>query len=123
MVAGILCIALGFIQTAVAYAVLQFIKTLFTAGAMALLMTYIPESFPTSVRGSATGYIYGIQKVFISTSAFFTLLSWNKGGWMGCMIVNAAFWIVAAFVILFFGNRTALRNIDSMDMGEADAPC
>lgn len=123
LVAGMLCIAMGFIHSATSYAILQFIKTLFTAGAMALLMTYIPESFPTSVRGSATGYIYGIQKIFISTSAFFTLLSWNKGGWMGCMIVNAAFWIVAAFVILLFGNRTALRNIDAMDMDEADAPC
>lgn len=115
LLAGVMCIALGFIQSATAYAILQFIKTLFTAGAMALLMTYIPESFPTSVRGSATGYIYGIQKIFISTSAFFTLLAWNTGGWMGCMALNASFWIIAAFVILIFGNKTALKNIDAID--------
>lgn len=121
LLAGIMCVAIGFIQSATAYAILQFIKTLFTAGAMALLMTYIPESFPTSVRGAATGYIYGIQKVFISTSAFFTLLAWNTGGWMGCMILNAAFWVVAAVVILCFGNKTALRNIDAMD--DENAAC
>ena len=119
LLAGVMCVAIGFIHSAVAYAILQFIKTLFTAGAMALLMTYIPESFPTSVRGAATGYIYGIQKIFISTSAFFTLLAWNTGGWLGCMSLNAAFWIVAAFVILFFGNKTALKNIDAMNEEEA----
>ena len=41
------------------------------------------------------------------------------GGWLGCMSLNAAFWIVAAFVILFFGKKTALKNIDAMNEEEA----
>lgn len=111
--AGVLCIAMGFIKSVEVYGVLQFIKTLFTAGAMALLMTYIPESFPTSVRGSATGYIYGIQKFIIAFTAFLVLACYNAGGWLYCMVANGLFWLVAAFVILIFGRRTALTNIDA----------
>ena len=70
---GVLCIAIGFVNSPIQYGVLTFIKILFTAGAMALLMTYIPESFPTSVRGAATGYIYGLQKIIIAFTAFMVL--------------------------------------------------
>lgn len=113
-IAGIISILLGFITSPLQYGVLQFIKTLFTAGAMALLMTYIPESFPTSVRSSATGYIYAIQRIVIAFTAYLVLACYNAGGWLYCMIANAAFWLVAAFVILFFGKRTAMQNIDAM---------
>lgn len=81
---------------------------------MALLMTYVPESFPTSVRGAATGYVYGVQKIAISFTAFMVLSIYNVGGWLYCMVANGAFWLVAAFAILLFGRKTALQNIDAM---------
>lgn len=39
---------------------------------------------------------------------------YNAGGWLYCMIANGAFWLIAAFVILLFGRKTALQNIDAM---------
>ena len=111
--AGVFCILIGLIQNVWAYAVLGFIKTLFTASAMALLMTYIPESFPTSVRASAVGYIYGTQKVVIAVvSSILPVMMFTMAGWMGAMTVNGIFWLIAAVVILLFGKRTALTNID-----------
>lgn len=111
--AGVFCILIGLIQNVWAYAILGFIKTLFTASAMALLMTYIPESFPTSVRASAVGYIYGTQKVVIAVvSSILPVMMFTMAGWMGAMTVNGIFWLVAAVVILLFGKRTALTNID-----------
>lgn len=112
-ITGALSIAIGFIQSVEAYGVLYFIKIFFASGAMAMLMTYVPESFPSSVRGSATGFIYGMQKFSIAFTAFLALACYNAGGWLCCMVVNGLFWIIGAFAILIFGRRTALTNIDA----------
>ncbi len=120
--AAIMCFAMGFIQNVWAYAVLQFIKTLFTASAMALLMTYIPESFPTSVRASAVGYIYGTQKIVIAVvSSILPVMMFTMFGWFGAMGVNGLFWLAAALVIGLFGKKTALTNIDCQVPGDCEA--
>lgn len=114
-------VLIGLSNSVVMYGVAQFVKTLFTAGAMALLMTYIPESFPTSVRGVATGYIYGTQKLLIAVvSSLLPLWAFTNFGWLGVNISNAIFWLIAAVVIGLFGKKTALKNIDIMNCHECD---
>ena len=119
--AALLFVGIGLANNVWVYAILAFIKTLFTAGAMALLMTYVPESFPTSVRGSATGYIYGTQKMLIAiTSSILPVAVFSTFGWLGINIVNSSFWLVAAIVIGCFGRKTALQNIDAMNCHTCD---
>lgn len=113
---AIMFVIIGLSPNVYIYGVAQFIRTLFTAGAMALLMTYIPESFPTSVRGSATGYIYGSQKLLIAiVSSLLPIWAFSVFGWLGVNIANALFWFTAAIVIGIFGRKTALKNIDEMN--------
>ncbi len=114
ILAGILCVALGFVKTPFMYGVLQLLKMIFAAGGMALMMTYVPESFPTSVRGSATGYVFGIQRLFIAGTTFIVMACYNAGGWLYCMIANSAFWFLAGFIVLLFGKRTAKQALDTM---------
>ena len=88
---------------------------------MALLMTYIPESFPTSVRGAATGYIYGTQKLLIAiVSSLLPVWAFTNFGWFGVNFSNAIFWALAAIVIGLFGRKTALKNIDAMNCYTCD---
>ena len=89
---------------------------------MALLMTYIPESFPTSVRASAVGYIYGTKKIVIAVvSSILPVMMFSMFGWFGAMSVNGLFWFMAALVIGLFGKKTALTNIDCQVPGDCDA--
>lgn len=119
--AALLFVGIGLSGNVYMYGVMQFAKTLFSAGAMALLMTYIPESFPTSVRGAATGYIYGIQKIVIAlVSSLIPVAAFQSLGWLGVNVINGAFWLVAAIVIGLFGRKTALQNIDAMNCHDCD---
>ena len=121
MGAAVMFVGIGLANNVWVYCAMQFIKTLFSAGAMALLMTYIPESFPTSVRGSATGYIYGTQKLLIAfVAAAIPVAAFSTFGWLGVNIINALFWVIAAVVIGCFGRRTALQNIDAMNCHTCD---
>lgn len=118
---AIMFVAIGLSSNVYAYGVAQFVKTLFSAGAMALLMTYIPESFPTSARGAATGYIYGTQKLIIAVvSSLLPIWAFAQFGWLGVNVANGAFWLVAAIVIGLFGRKTALKNIDAMNCYTCD---
>lgn len=120
-IAAIMFVAIGLSNNVYMYGVTQFTKTLFTAGAMALLMTYIPESFPTSVRGAATGYIYGTQKLLIAiVSSLLPVWAFTNFGWFGVNFSNAIFWALAAIVIGLFGRKTALKNIDAMNCYTCD---
>ena len=84
-------------------------------------MTYIPESFPTSVRGAATGYIYGTQKLIIAfVAALLPVWAFGHFGWFGVNVANAIFWAAAAIVIGLFGKQTALQNIDAMNCYTCD---
>jgi len=114
MFAGILCVALGFVKTPQMYGVLQLLKMIFAAGGMALMMTYVPESFPTSVRGSATGYVFGLQRLFIASTTFLVMACYNAGGWLYYMIANSTFWFMGGLVVLVFGKQTALKNLDAI---------
>lgn len=119
--AAVMFLVIGMSPNVYVYGVAQFVKTLFSAGGMALLMTYIPESFPTAVRSSATGYIYGTQKLVIAVvSSLIPVWAFTTMGWFGVNAINAVFWFVAALVIGLFGKKTALQNIDLMHCGECN---
>lgn len=121
MGAAVMFIVIGLSNNVYMYGVAQFVKTLFSAGGMALLMTYIPESFPTSVRGAAVGYIYGTQKLVIAfVAAFLPVWAFGHFGWFGVNFANAIFWALAAVVIGLFGKPTALQNIDAMNCHDCD---
>ena len=121
MGAAVMFVVIGLSNSVYMYGVAQFVKTLFSAGAMALLMTYIPESFPTSVRGAATGYIYGTQKLIIAfVAALLPVWAFGHFGWFGVNVANAIFWAAAAIVIGLFGKQTALQNIDAMNCYTCD---
>lgn len=68
------------------------------------------------MRGSATGYIYGSQKLLIAiVSSLLPIWAFSVFGWLGVNIANALFWFTAAIVIGIFGRKTALKNIDEMN--------
>lgn len=117
--AAILFVAIGFAKDVVTWGILNFIKTLFTSGTIAMLMTYLPESFPTSVRGSATGYVYGTQRIVLAfVSSLFPVVMFTNFGWLGVNIFNGVFFLIAGLLILIFGKPTAMKSIDFVERNE-----
>lgn len=117
-ITGVLCLMIGRITgetSPTTWAVLSFLRFTFAAGGMALMMTYIPESFPTSVRASATGYVFGVQRLFIASITLLVVNIYNMGGWAACWNVNSMFWFGAALVVLLFGKKTAKKSLDEAE--------
>ncbi len=106
--------ALGLVPSVVAFGVFQFIRLFITAGAQALMLTFVPESFPTSIRGSAVGFTYAVQRMCLIATPVLCLAAYNAFGWFGCNVVNGAIFIVVAIIIGVFAKPTALKNLDAM---------
>lgn len=107
-------IALGLVNSVAAFGVAQFLRLFVVAGAQALMLTFIPESFPTSIRGSAVGFVYAFQRMCLIATPVLCLAAYNAFGWFGCTAINGLIFVVVAIVIGLFAKPTALKNIDAM---------
>ena len=107
-------VALGSVTTIAGFGVVQFLRLFVVAGAQALMLTFIPESFPTSIRGSAVGFVYAFQRMCLIATPVLCLAAYNAFGWFGCNVINGSIFIVVAIIIGLFAKPTALKNIDVM---------
>ncbi len=93
------------------------LKTLIGAGAMSLMYTYLAESFPTSIRGMASGIIFSISRLILASVTFMCPILFNQYGWFAPNAFNAMFFLVAAIVAICFGKKTAGVSLEDLHCG------
>ena len=74
--------------------------------------TYLPENFPTRIRGTASGFAYSLSKMSAAIMPFILLPILHHAGSGPVFIVVAVVLIVMMFIIGVFGARTTGRTAD-----------
>ncbi len=117
LTAGALLV-IGASDTVFLYGVGSFMRAFFAAGAMALMYTYLAESFSTDIRGQATGIIFSSIRLILAASTLAVPALYAMSGWFGVNAVNAGLFLFTAVVVVLFGRKTAKRSLESLHSTE-----
>ncbi|MFD9664845.1 MFS transporter [Rhodococcus sp. NPDC059968] len=92
-----------------------FTTQLFFVTTFQVLYAYLPENFPTTLRGSGAGLANGVGRAAGIASGFITAAVVAMLGFAGAFGAAALFSTVAGLVIGVFGANTHNRNLDDID--------
>jgi len=118
----VLCMLAAAAVTAFAYThnyatlvVSGFLTQLFFVTTFQVLYAYLPENFPTALRGSGAGLANGVGRAAGIASGFITAAIVTVLGFAGAFGAAALFSTLAGLIIGTFGANTHNRNLDDVD--------
>jgi MFS transporter, putative metabolite:H+ symporter len=90
----------------------------------ALLYAYTPELYPTELRNSGNGLVYGIGRLSNIAGPLIVATIFNLVGYQAVFVYIAACWAVVALTVGLFGPRTGKHHLEQLNgaAGEPDAP-
>ncbi len=74
-----------------------------------LLYAYTPECFPTDIRSSGSGLVYGIGRLANGIGPLIVAFLFTHYGYISVFVYIAAIWLAVAFIIATFGPKTKGR--------------
>ena len=86
-----------------------FCVNLLLQSATVFLYAYTPECFPTEIRSSGTGLVYGIGRLANGIGPLVIAFLFTHYGYMSVFVYIAAIWLAVAFIIGTFGPKTKGR--------------
>jgi Sugar phosphate permease len=117
IITGLAFFGMGIVgASAVGFATFYFIRCIFGNGATSMMWSYVAESFPNSIRGSATGLLMGVGRIVIALSMFTLPVLIKTIGYFGVNAVNGLIFIVPAIIVLFVGDKTAKVSLEDLDV-------
>ena len=72
----------------------------------ALLFAYTPECYPTEIRNSGAGLVYGVGRLANVFGPLFVALLFTRYGYASVFIYIATCWVLVAVTVGGFGPRT-----------------
>ncbi|AET67719.1 arabinose efflux permease family protein [Desulfosporosinus orientis DSM 765] len=118
LISGFLFILQGLFSNTLPISIIFLIRGLFTSGAMTLTWTYLAESYPTHIRASANGIMFGTGRILASLLLFTVPLVFQTYGYFGVHLVNGLLYIVPAFVVLAVGQKTAKISLEALHLSK-----
>ncbi|MDQ0381076.1 MFS transporter [Amycolatopsis thermophila] len=95
----------------------------------ALLYAYTPELFPTELRNSGNGLVYGLGRLSNIAGPLIVAAVFGAFGYRPVFVYIGACWLVVAVTVGVFGPRTGMRNLenlteapDTADVADTAAP-
>ncbi len=85
----------------------------------AVLYAYLPEIFPTTLRGAGAGLANGTGRVAGIASGFIIAAIAGASGFGGAFTATAVFTALTGLVLGFFGENTHNRNLDEIGAPES----
>lgn len=107
-------IAFAFTHSYTALVVSGFVAEFFLVTNVTVLYAYLPEIFPTALRGADTGLTTGVGRVAGIASGFVTAAMADWLGFEGAFGAAALFTAMAGLALGFFGKKTRNRNLDDV---------
>ncbi|NLI11059.1 MFS transporter [Pelotomaculum propionicicum] len=92
-----------------------FAKTMVATGVMTLLWTYLAESYPTKVRSTATGIMFGSARLSTSAAMLYIPALAVAYGIKGIFLLLATLYAVPAILVLFIGESTGKRSLEDIN--------
>ncbi len=108
-------LAYGLTFNAVAIVVFGFCVNLLIQTFATLLYTYSPELYPTALRNSGHGLVYGIGRLANIFGPMIVATIFLGLGYHAVFIYIAACWVIVAGVIAIFGPRTGKLTLESIN--------
>ncbi|OLT00284.1 hypothetical protein BJF90_36015 [Pseudonocardia sp. CNS-004] len=91
--------------------VVGFLITMFLQSNAVAIYAYLPEVFPTKLRGFGAGLSNGAGRLAGVGGAALIAVVYGVAGFEGVFLTTAAFSLVTAVVIGFFGENTRDRSL------------
>ncbi|WP_348520632.1 MFS transporter [Alicyclobacillus sacchari] len=107
-------------QTAI-IVVFGFLVAMFLQTFAPLLYAYTPELYPTEVRNSGSGLVYGVGRLANVFGPMIVVAIYNNHGYQSVFIYIAAAWILLAIVTAWFGPRTKGRMLEILNSSEVES--
>ncbi|TNC21893.1 MFS transporter [Amycolatopsis alkalitolerans] len=85
----------------------------------ALIYAYTPELYPTELRNSGNGLVYGLGRLSNIAGPLIVAAIFGAFGYQPVFVYIGACWLVVAVTIGLFGPRTGMRNLEGI-AGEPD---
>ncbi|NKQ52727.1 MFS transporter [Amycolatopsis sp. K13G38] len=114
-------IAYGLTFNAVAIVAFGFCVNALIQTFAALLYAYTPELYPTELRNSGNGLVYGLGRLSNIAGPLIVASIFGAFGYQPVFVYIGACWLVVAVTIGLFGPRTGMRNLEGI-AGDAGAP-
>lgn len=95
-------------------AVAGFAVTFFLQTNTAVIYTYLPEVFPTSLRGLGSGIANGAGRLAGIVSGFAVAAIFTAVGFTGVFLIMAVITVIAGVIVGTLGERTRGRGIDEV---------
>ncbi|MCL6631832.1 MAG: MFS transporter [Alicyclobacillus herbarius] len=92
--------------------VFGFLVAMFIQTFAPLLYAYTPELYPTEVRNSGSGLVYGVGRLANVFGPMIVVFFFNSYGYKSVFVYIAATWIILAVVTAVFGPRTRGRALE-----------
>jgi MFS family permease len=114
----LVCIVLSFILfktnatfSPVIYAEIV-ILALFFGASQGVLSVYIPNLFPVSIRGTATGFCFNIGRLFTATAVLFVgILVTELGGYSNSLFIFSSVFVIGLIVTFFAKENTGEASL------------
>lgn len=88
----------------------------------AMLYAYTPELYPTALRNSGNGLVYGLGRLGNIVGPLIVAAIFGSFGYRPVFVYIAACWLVVALTVGLFGPRTGMRNLEGLsEVGTAAA--
>lgn len=114
LLCGGLFILQGAFSSVMAIGIVFFIRGFFSAGCMTLTWTYLAESYPTHIRASANGIMFGVCRLAASFVLFTVPMVFQNYGYFGINFVNGMLYIIPALTVLLIGQKTAGVSLEAL---------
>jgi MFS transporter, putative metabolite:H+ symporter len=92
--------------------VFGFLVAMFIQTFAPLLYAYTPELYPTEVRNSGSGLVYGVGRLANVVGPMIVVFFFNTYGYKSVFVYIAATWILLAIVTALFGPKTKGRALE-----------
>ena len=115
IVLGIISLLYGYSNSLIGILVFGF---LYIAGGnilIAVIMGYIPELFPTSIRMMGASLANSCGRAGVIVSPFFIAYLYNSGGKAAVFISSFLMYIVIALSVYWFGSETTQKSLETIE--------
>jgi putative MFS transporter len=112
-------LAYGLTFNPVAIVVFGFLVNALTQTFAALLYAYTPELFPTELRSSGNGLVYGIGRLANILGPMVVAAVFGSFGYSPVFVYIAGCWAVVALTVALFGPRTGLQQLENLHSAES----
>ncbi|WP_345384922.1 MFS transporter, partial [Pseudonocardia yuanmonensis] len=111
-------LAYGLTFDPVAIVVFGFLVNALTQTFAALLYAYTPELFPTELRSSGNGLVYGVGRLANILGPMIVATVFGTVGYSPVFVYIAGCWGVVALTVALFGPRTGMQHLENLHGAE-----